>query len=217
MAKRAKNGKICEKRKTRARAGCNRRRFVVSYYLYALFAKKGGIAVRILGIDPGYAIVGFGALDATRSTLTALRYGAITTKAHTTFEDRLAEIYEDMTELLRMVQPDAMAIETLFYTTNQKTVIAVAEARGVLLLCARQAGVPVFEYTPLQVKQSVSGYGRAPKKQVQEMTRRILKLPAVPKPDDTADALAMAICHAYSYRSRQYGIAKTKRQQMGYE
>lgn len=121
-----------------------------------------------------------------------------------------------MTQLLAAVKPDAMAIETLFYTTNQKTVIAVAEARGVLLLCARQAGVPVFEYTPLQVKQSVSGYGKATKKQVQEMTRTLLKLPAVPKPDDTADALAMAICHAYSYRSKQYGVALTKRQQMGY-
>lgn len=173
--------------------------------------------MRILGIDPGYAIVGFGALEDTHNTLTPLRYGAITTQSHTTFEDRLAEIYDDMTELLRMVQPDALAIETLFYTTNQKTVIAVAEARGVLLLCARQAGVPIFEYTPLQVKQSVSGYGRAPKKQVQEMTRRLLKLPAVPRPDDTADALAMAICHAYSYRSKQYGMTKTKRQLMGYE
>ena len=111
--------------------------------------------MRILGIDPGYAIVGFGALDYTRNTFTTLQYGAITTKAHTTFEDRLSEIYDDMTQLLAAVKPDAMAIETLFYTTNQKTVIAVAEARGVLLLCARQAGVPVFEYTPLQVKQSV--------------------------------------------------------------
>ena len=178
--------------------------------------EMGGRAMRILGIDPGYAIVGFGALDYTRNTFTTLQYGAITTKAHTTFEDRLSEIYDDMTQLLAAVKPDAMAIETLFYTTNQKTVIAVAEARGVLLLCARQAGVPVFEYTPLQVKQSVSGYGKATKKQVQEMTRTLLKLPAVPKPDDTADALAMAICHAYSYRSKQYGVALTKRQQMGY-
>ncbi len=174
--------------------------------------------MRILGIDPGYAIVGFGALDYTANRFTTLQYGAITTAAHTTFEDRLAEIYTDMTTLLANVRPDAMAIETLFYTTNQKTVIAVAEARGVLLLAARQAQVPVYEYTPLQVKQSVSGYGRAPKKQVQEMTKTLLRLPAVPKPDDTADALAMAICHAYSARARQYGvIAPTKRQRMGYE
>jgi len=180
-------------------------------------AGKEARAVCILGIDPGYAIVGFGALDYTANRFRTLQYGAITTASHTAFEDRLAEIYTDMTQLLANVQPDAMAMETLFYTTNQKTVIAVAEARGVLLLAARQANVPVFEYTPLQVKQSVSGYGRAPKKQVQEMTKRLLGLDAVPKPDDTADALAMAICHAYSFRSRQYGVAKTKRQQMGYE
>lgn len=172
--------------------------------------------MRILGIDPGYAIVGFGALDYDRNTFKTLQYGAITTASHTTFEDRLAEIYTDMTQLLQNVQPDVMAIETLFYSTNQKTVIAVAEARGVLLLCAKQANVPIFEYTPLQVKQSVSGYGKASKKQVQEMTKRLLHLESVPKPDDTADALAMAICHAYSYRSKQYGIAQTKRQQMGY-
>ena len=179
--------------------------------------RKGGSAVRILGIDPGYAIVGFGAVDYTANRFQTLQYGAITTASHTAFEDRLAEIYDDMNQLLSNVQPDALAMETLFYTTNQKTVIAVAEARGVLLLAARRAGVPIFEYTPLQVKQSVSGYGRAPKKQVQEMTKRLLHLDAVPKPDDTADALAMAICHAYSFRSRQYGMAKTKRQQMGYE
>ena len=172
--------------------------------------------MRILGIDPGYAIVGFGALDYERNRFTTLQYGAITTQSHTVFEDRLQEVYDDMTRLLQTIRPDAMAIETLFYANNQKTVIAVAEARGVILLAARKAEVPVFEYTPLQVKQSVSGYGKATKKQVQEMTKTILKLDTVPKPDDTADALAMAICHAYSYRSKQYGIALTKRQQMGY-
>ena len=172
--------------------------------------------LRVLGIDPGYAIVGFGALDYEKNAFTTLQYGAITTPSHTVFEDRLAEIYDDMSLLLKNVRPDAMAIETLFYTTNQKTVIAVAEARGVILLCARQAGVPIFEYTPLQVKQSVSGYGKATKKQVQEMTKRLLRLDEVPKPDDTADALAMAICHAYSCRSKQYGVALTRRQQMGY-
>ncbi len=172
--------------------------------------------MRILGIDPGYAIVGFGALDYTNNCFTTLQYGAITTQAHTAFEDRLQELYNDMTQLLDAVKPDAMAIETLFFSSNQKTVIAVAEARGVILLAARNANVAIFEYTPLQVKQSVSGYGKAAKKQVQEMTKTILKLAAIPKPDDTADALAMAICHAYSYRSKQYGIALTKRQQMGY-
>lgn len=173
--------------------------------------------MRILGIDPGYAIVGFGALEYKKNTFTTLQYGAITTQAHTPFADRLLELYTDLTQLLATVQPDAMAIETLFFQSNQKTVIAVAEARGVILLAARQAEVPIFEYTPLQVKQSVSGYGKAAKKQVQEMTRRLLALENVPKPDDTADALAMAICHAYSYRSKQYGLAQTKRQGMGYE
>lgn len=172
--------------------------------------------MRILGIDPGYAIIGFGALEYEGSRFSTLQYGAITTQSHTLFEDRLLEIHTDMTELLHAVRPEAMAMETLYYQNNQTTAIAVAEARGVLLLAARQAGVPVFEYTPLQVKQSVSGYGKATKKQVQEMTKTILHLAAVPKPDDTADALAMAICHAYSYRSKQYGIALTKRQQMGY-
>lgn len=172
--------------------------------------------MRILGIDPGYAIVGFGALEYVKNEFVTLQYGAITTQSHTQFEDRLLELYDDMTQLLENVKPDVMAIETLFFTSNQKTVIAVAQARGVLLLAARKAGVPVFEYTPLQVKQSVSGYGRATKKQVQEMIKRLLKLESVPKPDDTADALAMAICHAYSHRSRQYGLTQTKRQQMGY-
>ncbi|MEG0911322.1 MAG: crossover junction endodeoxyribonuclease RuvC [Ruthenibacterium sp.] len=172
--------------------------------------------MRILGIDPGYAIVGFGTLDYTKNRFTTLQYGAITTEAHTVFEDRLCEVYDDMTQLLENTKPDALAIETLFFQSNQKTVMAVAEARGVILLAARKANVPIFEYTPLQVKQSVSGYGKATKKQVQEMTKTILRLEKIPKPDDTADALAMAICHAYSYRSKQYGIALTKRQQMGY-
>lgn len=173
--------------------------------------------MRILGLDPGYAIVGFGVLDYTKGRFSPVQYGAITTQAHTLFEDRLLEIYTDMTELLRQTQPEAMAVESLFYHHNQTTAMAVAEARGVLLLCARQANVPVFEYSPMQVKQAVSGYGKAAKKQVQEMTKSILKLPCVPKPDDTADALAIAICHAYSSGSLQYGLAKTRRQQQGYD
>lgn len=172
--------------------------------------------MRILGIDPGYAIIGFGILDYTAHQFTTLQYGAIRTDSHGVFEDRLNEIFDDMTELLAVAKPEAVAIESLFFANNQKTVIAVAQARGVILLACRRAGVPIFEYTPLQVKQGVSGYGKASKKQVQEMTKTILHLDAVPKPDDTADALAMAICHAYSYRSKQYGMALTKRQQMGY-
>lgn len=172
--------------------------------------------MRIMGIDPGYAIVGFGVVDYDKAAFTPIKYGCITTPAHTDFSDRLNEIYNDITEVLQALKPDALAMETVFLTTNQKTVIAVAEARGVLLLAARRAGVPVYEYTPLQVKQSVAGYGKANKKQVQEMTRTLLKLTVLPKPDDAADALAMAICHAYSYRSRTFNITKTKRQSMGY-
>lgn len=161
--------------------------------------------MRILGIDPGYAIVGWGVVDADRGRLTPVDYGAITTQARTLFESRLVSVYDEMLALIERTRPDAMAIETLFYTTNPKTVIYVAEARGVILLAATKLGVPVFEYSPMQVKQSVAGYGKAVKKQVQEMTRRLLKLDEIPKPDDTADALAMAICHAHSSRSQLFG------------
>ena len=172
--------------------------------------------MRVLGLDPGYAIVGYGVLEGDSSRFTPVTFGAITTQAHTLFEDRLAEIYTDMQELLAATKPDALAIESLFYTSNQKTVIAVAEARGVILLAARLAHVAIYEYTPLQVKQSVSGYGRATKKQMQEMTRRLLKLKSIPKPDDAADALALAICHMHSSRSLQFGKSETRRKQMGY-
>lgn len=155
-------------------------------------------ALIILGIDPGYAIVGYGVIEYQNNHFRVLDFGAITTKAHTDFTDRLLHIYSGITNLTEIYKPDAMAIEKLFFNTNQKTAIDVAQARGVIILSARQHGVNIFEYTPLQVKQSVVGYGRAEKKQVQEMTKIILNLDAVPKPDDTADALAMAICHAHS-------------------
>ncbi|MDL2327192.1 crossover junction endodeoxyribonuclease RuvC [Ruminococcaceae bacterium OttesenSCG-928-A11] len=171
----------------------------------------------VLGIDPGYAIVGYGVLNAPPGSITPVTYGALTTEAHTRFEDRLNEVYDDMCQLLATHRPDAMAIETLFFNSNQKTAVAVAEARGVILLAARQAHVPVFEYSPLQVKMGVAGYGKATKRQVQEMTRRLLKLRTIPKPDDAADALAIALCHAHSARSLQFGRTKTKRQTMGYE
>ncbi len=173
--------------------------------------------MRVLGIDPGYAIVGYGVVEATGDKLAALTFGAITTEAHTRFEDRLLEVYGDLQALLRQYAPDAMAVETLFFNSNQKTAVAVAEARGVLLLAARQAAVPVYEYSPLQVKSSICGYGKATKRQVQEMTRRLLGLAAVPKPDDAADAVAIAACHAHSVRSLQYGLGRTKRQEMGYD
>ena len=151
--------------------------------------------MRVLGIDPGYAIVGWG----------VLAYGAILTDKDTPFEQRLAEIYTGMNEVCTKYRPQALSIEKLYYQHNQTTVIGVAEARGVILLSAAQAGVPIFEYTPMQVKQAVTGYGKAVKKQIQEMTRILLHLDAVPKPDDTADALALAIAHCHCSRSRIAG------------
>lgn len=153
--------------------------------------------MRVLGIDPGYAIVGYGAVDFTNNRFTVINYGAITTKAGLLFSTRLEEIYNDMILLLDKTKPDAIAIEKLFFNTNTTTAMDVAHARGVILLAAKQKGVPVYEYTPPQVKSAVTGYGLAEKKQVMEMTKNILSLDKIPKPDDTADALAIAICHAH--------------------
>lgn len=152
----------------------------------------------ILGIDPGYAIVGYGVLEYSNNHFTVLDYGAITTPAGMDFNRRLEIIHDELELIILKHKPECMAIEKLFYNTNAKTVIDVAQARGVILYTAQKHGVEVSEYTPLQVKQSVVGYGRAEKKQVQEMMRIMLKLEKVPKPDDTADALAMAICHAHT-------------------
>ena len=152
----------------------------------------------ILGVDPGYAIVGWGAIRYERGRYVPLCFGAITTPAHTPFNSRLLQIYRDAVTLLEQVKPDAMAIEKLYFTSNKTTAVQVCEARGVILLAAQQQGIPVFEYTPLQVKCAVTGYGKAEKPQVMEMTRRLLGLKEVPRPDDTADALAIAICHAQS-------------------
>ena len=163
--------------------------------------------MRILGIDPGYAIVGYGVLDYDGSRFSVLGFGAVTTAADLPFERRLMSIYDDMRVLIQTYRPDEMSIEKLFFNTNQKTGIDVAQARGVTLLAAAQAGVEIFEYTPLQVKSSITGYGRAEKQQVQEMTRTILHLKEVPKPDDTADAVALAVTHAYSLGTRRI-IAK---------
>lgn len=152
----------------------------------------------ILGIDPGYAIVGWGVIEYTANRFGIIDYGAVTTQAGTPFNDRLKAVYDGIDSIMKRYSPEALSIEKLFYNTNAKTVIDVAQARGVINLAAVQNNIPIFEYTPLQVKQSVVGYGRAEKKQVQEMTRVILKLAKIPKPDDTADALAMAICHAHA-------------------
>ena len=156
--------------------------------------------MRILGIDPGYAIVGFGVLEYNSGKFTVVDYGAITTSSDMDFNRRLKVIYDDMTEIITTYKPDEMGIEKLFFNTNEKTAIDVAQARGVTVLSAAKRNVPVYEYTPLQVKQAVVGYGKAEKKQVMEMTRSILKLANIPKPDDAADALAIAICHGHSFR-----------------
>ena len=151
----------------------------------------------IVGIDPGYAIVGYGVLDYRAGRFATLGYGAIATQPGTPFERRLEQIYREMTRILQKYRPQAMSIEKLFFTNNKTTAIDVAQARGVILLAACQNGVEIHEYTPMQVKQSVVGYGKAVKSQVQEMTRTILKLDTIPKPDDTADVLALAICHGH--------------------
>lgn len=152
----------------------------------------------ILGIDPGYAIVGYGVVKYENNNFKPLSFGAVTTPAGMPFSDRLQKIYEDLSEIIKKYNPDAMSVEKLFFNTNSTTAIDVAQARGVILLSAKLNGVPVFEYTPLQVKQAVTGYGRAEKHQIQELTKLLLGLSKCPKPDDTADALALAICHGHS-------------------
>ena len=158
--------------------------------------------MRILGIDPGVATVGFGVIDSERSGQRFVRCGVITTPANTPLTSRLDRIYSDLGELIRLFNPDAAAVEELFFNTNITTGISGAEGRGVILLACFHSGVPVYEYTPLQVKQAVVGYGRAEKRQVIDMVKRILNLPAAPKPDDAADAVAIALCHARSATSR---------------
>jgi crossover junction endodeoxyribonuclease RuvC len=158
--------------------------------------------MRIIGIDPGYATVGFGVLEYDGYNFTPLRYGAVTTSPDMEFPLRLNEIYDDTEKLFLSYEPDYLAIEKLFFNTNHKTALDVSQARGVILLASAKAGVPVYEYTPLQVKQSVVGYGKAEKAQVIAMTRQILRLTDAPKPDDAADALAVAICHGHSAGNR---------------
>ena len=156
----------------------------------------------ILGIDPGLATVGWGVIRSDGSRHKALAYGSVVTPAHTATEKRLTSIYTQLEAIIKKYSPDAMAVEELFFNTNITTGIRVAEARGVILLCAERTGVKRYEYTPLQVKQSVVGYGRAEKKQVIAMVTALLSLKEPPKPDDTADALAIAVCHAHTGISR---------------
>ncbi len=160
----------------------------------------------VLGIDPGYAIVGWGVIDYNGNLYRPVAFGAITTDAGTDFNLRLSKIYDDTMAILKKYKPDALSIEKLYFTTNVTTAILVAQARGVILLAAQQCGVKVYEYTPLQVKQSVVGYGRAEKRQVMLMTQSLLGLEKIPKPDDAADALALAICHAHSAKSKLLGL-----------
>ncbi len=168
--------------------------------------------MRILGIDPGYAIVGYGVLDYDNVQFRVVNYGAITTPADMPFDRRLCEIFGDMNTLLDKFKPDCMSVEKLYFNTNTTTAIDVAQARGVILLAAAKKSIPVFEYTPLQVKVAVTGYGRAEKHQMQEMTKNILHLESIPKPDDTADALAIAICHGHTGGSRLSEIIRKNKE-----
>lgn len=151
--------------------------------------------MRVLGIDPGFALVGFGVVDQIGSEYKIVDYGVISTTKDESFSTRLAIIYEGMKNLIETYKPDAIALEELFFFKNQKTVIPVAEARGVIVLAGIQYKSEMFEYTPLQIKQALTGNGRAEKKQIQFMVKNILGLEKVPKPDDAADAVAVAITH----------------------
>lgn len=157
--------------------------------------------MRILGIDPGLAIIGFGVVDASRRDPVHLRHGVIRTPAGEPLPRRLLTVCEDFTELLETFKPDALAIEELYFQKNVNTALPVAHSRGVILMTAQRYGIQVAEYSPQQVKLAVTGYGAADKKQVMEMTRTLLKLEAMPRPDDAADGLAVAICHSYTNRS----------------
>ena len=157
--------------------------------------------MRILGIDPGVAIVGFGVIESDCGQQRMIQYGAITTQAGLPLATRLVQIGNDLEQLIEQFQPDELAIEELFFSKNITTGIAVAHGRGVVLYTAEKMQIPIYEYTPMQVKQAVVGYGLAEKKQVMDMTRRLLKLKSIPRPDDAVDALAIAICHARSATS----------------
>ncbi len=154
----------------------------------------------IFGIDPGLAISGYGIVNYAGNKFEIIEYGAVITQSCDEFPKRLKIIYDRYTDLFEMYKPEAIAVEELFYNKNTKTAMAIAQARGVHLLAAENKNIPLYEYTPLQIKQATVGYGRAEKKQVQEMVRLILKLEIIPKPDDVADGLAAAICHAHSLK-----------------
>jgi len=155
-------------------------------------------AVLVLGVDPGIAITGYGLVRQKQDALEPVAYGVITTPAGLPLPQRLQQLYQELQALVDRYQPAEAAVEELFFARNARTALAVGQARGVILLALATAGVPTYEYTPLQVKQSITGYGRASKEQMQDMVRLLLQLQAIPQPDDAADALAMAICHIHS-------------------
>lgn len=162
--------------------------------------------MRILGIDPGYATIGYGVVDYSRGQFWAVEFGAIETRPEDPFPKRLEEIYDGIEYLIQKHRPDAMSVEELFFAKNHTTVIGVGQARGVILLAAQKGNLPVFEYTPMQVKQAIVGYGSAVKSQVMDMTKRLLHLKTIPKPDDAADALAIAMTHAHVSGSKMGAV-----------
>ncbi|MGN1039089.1 MAG: crossover junction endodeoxyribonuclease RuvC [Oscillospiraceae bacterium] len=180
----------------------------------ALVLQESCDFLRIIGIDPGYAIVGYGILDYANGIFKRVKSGVILTKAKVQFEVRLQYIYTELNLILQETKPDYMAIEKLYFTTNQKTAIDVAQARGVIMLAAVQSKIEVFEYTPLQIKQAIVGYGKAEKKQMINMVTSILKLKEKPDIDDEADALAVAVCHAHSYNPNNIKIQEQIKKQL---
>lgn len=168
--------------------------------------------MKILGIDPGYATTGFGLIEATRGAYQLLQYGVITTPTDLSFPDRLVMLYDDMMRLLEVTKPEACAVEELFWGHNITTGIGVSHGRGVILLAIAKSGVPCFEYTPMQVKQAVVGYGKAEKHQVMEMTKRMLHMEQVARPDDAADAIAIALCHARANSSLLARLQTSKKE-----
>lgn len=168
--------------------------------------------MRILGIDPGYATTGFGLLRAEGPELKLLQYGVLTTPKDLPFPKRLEILYDDVQRLVEVTQPDAAAVEELFWGRNITTGIGVSHGRGVILVALAKAGVPIFEYTPMQVKQAVVGYGKAEKRQVMDMTRRLLHMEKTARPDDAADAIAIALCHARARSSLLSKLEATKKE-----
>ena len=157
-----------------------------------------GSNMRILGIDPGYAILGYGLVDYNGSKFSIVKYGVVTTEANTSMPERLKVLYSELMDIIAEHEPDVASIEELFFNSNAKTAIKVGEARGAAILACANSGLEIYEYTPLQIKQALSGYGRAEKQQIQQIVKSILGLKEVPKPDDAADAVAAAICHGNS-------------------